>query len=630
MSFLICFYCNMRSGIRFDGCMTQWDCAQCDATNFLDANGDIADPVVSSEVAPPDLRFSTTRPESGSKVEDTLFCATCLKNQHLYTRSIAQYEFDTATRRINSVDDERKYNNWKRSLERRYPQVCEACEPKVVEQIRRSAKITKTDHLRRLLDKSRANRALQPPKVLLLPRIIIFIGRILWYFGIFGQLLWNITAVLSATYPGKLVEFLATTRGYSSVPISAVLSLLNSNAWARCTLLSSVLSCWWCPRLNDAPSDFAWHYTGYRRWCGVQLLLVAIRSLFYYNMGLGMFVNPHTSGTVGAHTVMCFLVTFLFFGSYRSVKLDKSPLWSNMPDKLPFLDSDSGSNSTPHGKDTMEDLVFEIGRENREPSSQPPRGFLSPTSTPSNDSPTQSSYKPQGHADQATNAQLHRRQNMKNPQYQRELYHDRPSTPPEDVRTALTRDRPLLSEMTTAEGILWLSTKKLPARFEDKYGPNKAEEMDWVPTVPQKTISQPFNAPQPPQHETQSFGETPVGGQTSPFWFKVPPAPITPAHRLRNPPNQPQFKAPSKEARSVFTAGRSALTNVPSRSEDMAQQRLFFDEKPSEGEEALAGMMGSFSIAETQRESEMAWTVYLGLALALGAALLYIAIACTS
>ena len=33
---LICFYCNKRSDIRYDGLMTRWDCTKCDSTNFLD------------------------------------------------------------------------------------------------------------------------------------------------------------------------------------------------------------------------------------------------------------------------------------------------------------------------------------------------------------------------------------------------------------------------------------------------------------------------------------------------------------------------------------------------------------------------------------------------------------------
>lgn len=33
---LVCFYCNKRSNIRYDGLITQWVCTRCESTNFLD------------------------------------------------------------------------------------------------------------------------------------------------------------------------------------------------------------------------------------------------------------------------------------------------------------------------------------------------------------------------------------------------------------------------------------------------------------------------------------------------------------------------------------------------------------------------------------------------------------------
>lgn len=33
---LVCFYCNKRSDIKYDGFITQWECAKCDSVNFLD------------------------------------------------------------------------------------------------------------------------------------------------------------------------------------------------------------------------------------------------------------------------------------------------------------------------------------------------------------------------------------------------------------------------------------------------------------------------------------------------------------------------------------------------------------------------------------------------------------------
>jgi hypothetical protein len=34
--YLVCFYCNNKSNIRYDGLITRWDCTQCESTNFLD------------------------------------------------------------------------------------------------------------------------------------------------------------------------------------------------------------------------------------------------------------------------------------------------------------------------------------------------------------------------------------------------------------------------------------------------------------------------------------------------------------------------------------------------------------------------------------------------------------------
>lgn len=33
---LVCFYCNKRSDIKYDGFIKQWECRQCDSVNFLD------------------------------------------------------------------------------------------------------------------------------------------------------------------------------------------------------------------------------------------------------------------------------------------------------------------------------------------------------------------------------------------------------------------------------------------------------------------------------------------------------------------------------------------------------------------------------------------------------------------
>lgn len=313
MARLVCFYCNKRSNIHYDASIRRWDCAKCDATNFLDENGDITDPVVATETAPANLIHSTIRPDSpdpGVESEPPLFCATCLKNQHLYTSSIAQYDFDTNTRRADYIQDERAFFRWKRGLERRYPQVCEACEPKVLERMRRAGKTAKTDHLRRLMDKSRARRS-APPQGFNISRTIIFGGQLLWYCGILGQLIWNITAMTCAANHDEIAEFLTTTPGPIPVGIKLLLGLINSNIWAWRSLQCTYASVWWCPRFKEAERGFMKHITGFRHWYKLQLFAVVIRSIFYYNMGTGKLADPLSRATLGAHAAMAVMATLV-------------------------------------------------------------------------------------------------------------------------------------------------------------------------------------------------------------------------------------------------------------------------------------------------------------------------------
>jgi len=33
---LVCFYCNKKSGIKYDGLIKQWECGNCESMNYLD------------------------------------------------------------------------------------------------------------------------------------------------------------------------------------------------------------------------------------------------------------------------------------------------------------------------------------------------------------------------------------------------------------------------------------------------------------------------------------------------------------------------------------------------------------------------------------------------------------------
>jgi hypothetical protein len=87
---------------------------------------------------------------------------------------------------------------------------------------------------------------------------------------------------------------------------------------------------------------------------------------------------------------------------------------------------------------------------------------------------------------------------------------------------------------------------------------NASEEMDWSPT-PASSASNNYFASDAAsgggfkspyrafntqgQRQSQPFGSAPTEPRANkPFWYRVPPAPTTPAQRVFNPPNQPRLR----------------------------------------------------------------------------------------
>lgn len=132
--------------------------------------------------------------------------------------------------------------------------------------------------------------------------------------------------------------------------------------------------------------------------------------------------------------------------------------------------------------------------------------------------------------------------------------------------------------------------------------------MDWHPT-PQPPVapvsqSRAFAPFQPEHRKGQLFGQAPVAEEPSAFWYKVPPAPITPAHRLRNPPHQPHIQPASDEAKEKFFSPSSMGKSLPIMTKKdrqdfpMADQKFFPTTTQPVDEDALTSMMTGFSLGD--------------------------------
>jgi len=244
----------------------------------------------------------------------TIFCSTCQKNQHLYRASLAQYYVETDTYHPRYRELEKEYFKYKRDLERRYPQVCEDCAPQALQRMKDAKRTAQADWLRRKLEDTRAKRF----KVQVRHISLFDILKLLWFAGVFGQLLWNsMTLIVATLHNAELDNDFATPTALTPL-IRPIVSLATSHTWAWRTLQISFLAFPWNPKIKEAMAGGArlhTHIKGYRHWYKLQLIMLATRSLIYYMMGKSVFADPFSPAVIGAHLlsfgfnilVSCFL-----------------------------------------------------------------------------------------------------------------------------------------------------------------------------------------------------------------------------------------------------------------------------------------------------------------------------------
>jgi len=328
-------------------------------------NGEITDPPVATVEESPSVLQYARRSESpsfspsSSDPDSTLFCNDCLKNQHLVRSSLAQYvpeEQDTL-----AVD--RNYLKFKWSLEKRYPQVCEDCLPRVIERLKQSSYTAKTDHLRRLLDKTRQNVAPRKKRKSWLD-VFDILGETFWTVGVFGQLLWNfvvlfghlmhrflhisISDLLSSdplTDPDSDITFSTLTTlmqpmldimkydgntmcslGYQGIAVRNL---------AKWSLLLSFLSIWWNPKFKEGYRGYHRHIKGFQDWYKYQVLLLIARVAFWYMLKYQLLDRIDPSATIGVHIFM------LGFTILVSTPGSKSSQWLLIFHRLPLQRADA-------------------------------------------------------------------------------------------------------------------------------------------------------------------------------------------------------------------------------------------------------------------------------------------------
>lgn len=615
--YLTCFYCGRRTSTPYDGIVRQFTCTRCDATNYLDQNGDITDPPVattSAAASPPSFArqkspspgllsdagasFTATFDGDGVAGSSNVFCATCLKNQHLFVSSLAQY-FPPDPSHPDFAELERKYFRFRKSLERRYPQVCADCEPAVLERIRQAGYTAKTDHLERMVRYSRQVRVTQPTLLDHASRL----GHWLWWLGLVFQVLWQLGVVgvlaphlsASASIDGNgnrngeqgfgddaILENDAVVGKEPSAPavtwsadvtFSLALPLLHWTAAHVDRLRSlcigaTVASCWWNPYFVQTVRGFTKPFIGISTWYAYQAALVFVRIVLSKMAG----GPPTTEGDdvlaqlppalLGGHAFAALFTLYIYARAPGSIRKDLRPLFAKSDGPLPATppkpQRQQQSSRRPGETQTLSDVLDEI----------------SSTPTPKPPVSTRGGGALDSHWWQSSRLGT--------------------TAPRGDSPAWLRRQR-----SNVELGSLNISRERATPLFltpkteENPYG--YSDEMDWTPSQPAEPARSPYRAfsAEPALPSSGSFGQTPTGTNRGAFWYKVPPAPTSVAKRVLNPPNAPRLfqtgggsglqdkTSPSATASGSFFSRHDQLNlrpsaeSTPAARVEFAQPRFF-------------------------------------------------------
>ncbi|KAI1388219.1 Ima1 N-terminal domain-containing protein [Hypoxylon trugodes] len=560
--YLSCFYCGKRSKLRFEG-QKSFDCTNCDATNWLDEHGDITDPPsTTSSVERTQIQFaipraavrSPTRSMSPDGVgsEESVFCDACLRNQHMLTSSLAQFEWPEDQSGPEYLAREKKYWALRKDLEKRYPQMCAECEPKVEKKLHEASYTAQTDHLRRMMDRTRSQRKDVKKRDIL--DIFDYAGKWSWYLGFILQIAWHVAViwpVFAQQYTlGGTDSWIATA--LKNVQQIGDIWLPPADRLMKWAINSGLCSLPWNPRFKQTIRGFTAHYLGFKQWYTYQLLILLVRyvglSMAQYSSQKGLYV----SAQLGAQIAIVIITAYIYHASGKSIRTDTSPLFRRP--EMKRSPKPTTRSRSPNDQNDLGSILDEISRGSN-------------TSHPAIEDSELFSGSSGLHENQLTESRL---------------------------------------------GSLRLSEPAEPAVVE-KPAPrivHYESEMDWTPSASQHRAFSSYN-PYRVKNTNPRFSDAPLEPKPGPIWYKVPPAPTNPAQRLRNPPMRPIIReSPKEKKENFFQSSTRGPLDIGSSTQgkglsdvNFAEPKFFAPEDKNDPRDNLSRMFAnSFSISPSPDE----------------------------
>ncbi|KAL1968877.1 hypothetical protein VTN77DRAFT_1238 [Rasamsonia byssochlamydoides] len=352
---LRCFYCGKRSAEPTQGTVRKWRCKNCEAVNYLDENGEITDPPTAATNPHDDGSDASTPFNSIDFDQSGLFCRKCVRNQHLFMKALGSYLPDPDDPAYPAY--EREYPKFRKNLEERYPQVCENCEARVNQRIRQAGYEAKADHLRRMMERSKASRAARKARNRNWRSLLVFAGAVGHWASVAGQLAWSFVGAIedvSFDKDSPWSSFVSLTR---KVIGTRQVESHDLAPYAGVALILGILSLWWNPKLRLKVEGRSGRFVGLGQYYQFQLIVLVTRFVLW-----ALLKDPATSGMKPSlpPTLHIFMMVFMIMGviiSRQIVQYDTRPLvlWSDTPVASPSRKAQSTQANTNDRRQVFQD-----------------------------------------------------------------------------------------------------------------------------------------------------------------------------------------------------------------------------------------------------------------------------------
>lgn len=181
------------------------------------------------------------------------------------------------------------------------------------ERIRQAGYEAKSDHLRRMMDRSKAGRVARHARNWNWRSILVFAGAIGYWGSVAGQLAWDALGALDAVDDGlqdqvyllspSWVSYVQQTLQERQLPRHCSADFAP---YAGLFLVAGILSLWWNPKLRLKVEGRGGRFAGLGEYYQVQLIVIVVRCVFW-----AVLKDPSSSGL--QPTMPPALHLFMFF-----------------------------------------------------------------------------------------------------------------------------------------------------------------------------------------------------------------------------------------------------------------------------------------------------------------------------